>query len=77
MIDQRETENCLVCLKPATIHGGGYVLKQDGEEVLAGWCREHGLNNVPDVSFLNRPGCHGGYHNEYGCKRLKLENIYK
>jgi len=66
------TENCLVCLKPAT-EFTGHVLKGT-KRVTAGWCKEH--SRTPgwpiSMSLLGvSMGCYGGWHEKYGIQIME------
>lgn len=60
------TTKCLVCLEPATVFGGN-VIDENGDQIIAGWCKEH--SDIPVPKLMNTDGCYGGYHKSYGKKR--------
>lgn len=62
------TEKCIVCLKPA-ITFTGHVLNGN-DTVVAGWCKKHTEVNRPADGLLNRVGCYGGWHPEYGIEKI-------
>jgi hypothetical protein len=63
------TKRCLYCQNPAVRHGG-HVLTEDGEIILAGWCREHRKSESPNL--FNRVGCFGRWLPEYGMKDTSI-----
>jgi hypothetical protein len=64
----KTTEKCIVCLKKAT-NFSGHVIKNDGRIIIAGWCDEH--SDLHSINLLNKNGCFGGWHNEYGISKMK------
>ena len=59
------TTSCIVCLSPATSHGGHVV--KDSTVVLAGFCADHVKEYSGHQPILAmRIGCFGGWLPEYG-----------
>lgn len=61
--EMKGTKKCIVCLADAIMHSG-HVIDDKNEAILAGWCEDHQDMNIP--FFMNKIGCHGGWHKKYG-----------
>ena len=65
MDEDFDTENCIICLNPATNYCGHVLLGPIA--ITAGFCGKHTDTNIP--SLANMQGCYGGWLPEYGLKK--------
>ncbi len=65
-------ENCIICLKKATVFTGHVLKGTRREKVTAGWCKDD-LQKSEDMTLMKGAACFGEWKPEYGI-RENFEN---